>query len=105
MPELHHVLPELLVESFHTEVYNKFLLVTMLQWHWKLLLILMLCDTYHKWEQHQMTAQVDSPTDEVMFTAALEWDFYCMFLIVTLGENYRSSIQSGKFNSSVSLVQ
>ena len=65
-----------------------------LQSPWKLLLILMLCDTYLKWTNlHHDGLVKDSESSESgqnaedsIFYAAVEWDFYRMFLVTLSGE-------------------
>ena len=62
-----------------------------LQWEWKLLVVLLLCSTYRKWETpHEVKAE-DSGGQHLLH-AALEWHFYKLFLMSILGLFYYDSI-------------
>lgn len=72
---------DVLLHKPHT--YRHILFNATLQWYWKLLIILLLCDTYIKWES-TLDSTVTQSTSDTIFYAALEWRFYVMLLFATL---------------------
>lgn len=55
------------------------------QWEWKLLVILLLCGTYEKWEAPPNVTSSDNSGQDLLH-AALEWQFYKLFPVSVVGK-------------------